>query len=64
MSEDTGSIYEVKTHNPEGLERTSWRRDDRGFHGRREMGWGSHMSRTENYQKPRMEEQAIRHHCE
>ena len=22
MSEDAGSIYEVKTHNPEGLERT------------------------------------------
>ena len=63
MSQGASSIYEVITHNPEGPERTSWRRDARGFHGRREMGWGSSMSSVENYQKPRMEEQALRHHC-
>ena len=40
MSHGAGSIYEVITHNPEGLERASWRRDARGLHGRREMGWG------------------------
>ena len=27
MSQGAGSIYEVITHNPEGLERASWRRE-------------------------------------
>lgn len=46
-----GSIYEVITYNPEGLERTPWRRDARGFLRKEGDGWGSSMSRAENYFK-------------